>query len=295
METYAPPGSLLSANLHRLLVRSFVHARGLALGLASCAAPLATVLGAPLLSELMESRGWRAGYIAMAIAAAIFGACALMLIPHSYEDRDVQPERPVVAHDIARDYRALLGNRAFIVIFSALLLCNLHFTMQTTQLALILAEKGVGATISSAMVSVFAVGVIIGRIICGISLDRFPAYLVATVSFLVPGIGLAILSSSSPSLLLAGTAIASLGFSVGAEADIAAFLAARYFRSELFGSILGLFASAMAASAFAGAFLLSWTIEKSGGYALFLHTTSATVCAGSLSFLLLRREVARTS
>ena len=139
------------------------------------------------------------------------------------------------------------------------------------------------------MISVFALGVIFGRVVCGLSLDRFPAKYVATICFLVPSLGLAILSSGTPSVLLAGLAVTSLGFSVGAESDIAAFLAAKYFPADFFSSVLGLFTCAMAASAFAGALLLSWTIENSGSYTLFLRITFATMFFGSLSFLLLRR------
>lgn len=270
----------------RLVVRSFTRARGLALGLASSAAPLATVIFAPLLSSFIEQFGWRAGYGAMALASGLLGGCALMLIPRSYRDVD---QRSSVPRDPVRDYSGLLRNRAFLVIFAALLLCNLHFTIQTTQLKLIMAENGIASSAGSMMISVFALGVILGRLLCGLALDRFPPRFVATACFLFPSLGLAILASGSPNVLLAGVAVASLGFTVGAEGDIAAFLSARYFRTELFSSVLGLFASAMAASAFIGAFLLSWLVGLTGGYSAFLQLTSATMLVGSLSFLLLRR------
>jgi MFS family permease len=270
----------------RLIVRGFVRARGLALGLASCAAPLATVVFTPLLSAFIDAYGWRAGYGVMAVFAAVLGATALLIIPQSYQDRD-----PVHASSPSPvgDYKALLGNRAFLTIFAGLLLCNLHFTMQTTQLKLVLTENGIASAAGSAMISIFALGVVIGRLMCGLALDRFPASHVATACFLVPSLGLATLSSGTPDILLAGFAVASLGFSVGAESDIAAFLAAKYFPANFFSSVLGLFTCAMAASAVTGALLLSWTVEISGSYALFLRITFATMFFGSLSFQLLRQ------
>ncbi len=270
----------------RLIVRGFERARGLALGLASCAAPLATVVFTPLLSAFIEATGWRAGYGAMAVFAAVLGATALLIIPRSYQDRDLAQAARLSP---VGDYKALLGNRTFLTIFAGLLLCNLHFTMQTTQLKLVLTENGIGSAAGSAMISIFALGVILGRIVCGLSLDRFPASYVATVCFLVPSLGLATLSSGTPNVLLAGFAVASLGFSVGAESDIAAFLAAKYFPASFFSSVLGLFTCAMAASAVTGALLLSWTVGVSGSYALFLRITFATMFFGSLSFLLLGR------
>lgn len=269
----------------RLIIGGFDRARGFALGLASCAAPLATVVATPLLSAFIEDQGWRAGYVAMAAFAATLGVAALLLIPRSYQDLG---SAHGVSSSPVRDYSALLRNRAFLMIFVGLLLCNLHFTMQTTQLKLILAENGIASTTGSAMISVFAFGVMLGRVICGLSLDRFPASYVATLCFLIPSLGLATLSSGTPNVLLTGFAIASLGFSVGAESDIATFLAAKYFPAHSFGSVLGLFTCAMAASAVTGALLLSWTVEVSGSYALFLRITFATMFFGSLSFLMLR-------
>lgn len=269
----------------RLVVRSFTRARGLALGLASSAAPLATVILAPLLSAFVEQYGWRTGYFAMGAGSAVLGVVALLLIPRSYHDVD---EQPAIPRNAVHDYRSLLRNRAFLVIFVALLLCNLHFTIQTTQLKLIMEENGIGSSAGSMMISVFAIGVILGRLACGLALDRFAPRLVATACFLVPSMGLAILASGSPNIVLVALAVTSLGFTVGAEGDIAAFLAAAYFRSDLFSSVLGLFAAAMAASAFVGAFLLSWMVDLTGGYAAFLKFTSVTMLVGSLSFLLLR-------
>ena len=51
----------------------------------------------------------------------------------------------------------------------------------------------------------------------------------------------------------------------------------------------------MAASAFVGAFLLSWMADLTGGYAAFLQFTSVTMLVGSLSFLLLRPSSAAVS
>jgi len=271
----------------RLVVRTFTRARGLALGLASSAAPLTTVIFAPLLSAFIEQHGWRAGYGVMALVSVVLGVVALILIPRSYQD---VVDRSASARDTIRDYGSLLRNRAFLVILVGLLLCNLHFTIQTTQLKLIMTENGIASSTGSMMISVFALGVVAGRLACGIALDRFPPRIVATFCFILPSLGLATLASGTPDVLLVGMAVTSLGFTVGAEGDIAAFLSAKYFRSELFSSVLGIFASAMAASAFVVAFLLSWMGDLTGGYSAFLQLTSATMFVGSLSFLLLRQS-----
>lgn len=270
---------------NRLVVRSFERARGLALGVASCAPALAAAAGAPLLSSFIGAYGWRQGYFLMAAITAVIGAAAMLTIPRAFQDRSPDPVVPDAA---ARDYGEIFGDRAFLIIFGAMLFCNVHFTMQTTQLKLILLDIGMSSATSSAMISSFAVGVIVGRIACGIALDRFPPRIVAAICFLIPSIGLMILSAGMPSVLLIAFAVMSLGFSLGAEGDIAAYLVTRYFRQGLFSTILGLFAAAMACSALVGALILSRTVASTGGYGLFLGIAATTMFLGSLSFLFLR-------
>lgn len=268
----------------RLIARYFNVSRGLALGVASCMPALAAALFSPLLSMFLETFGWRNAYLFMAVFAAIMGASALLLVPRGFRDRDT---RPPEMRSARRDYGEIFGSRAFWVIFGAMLLVNLHFTMQTTQLTLIVQEKGIEAAAASIMISVFAIGVIIGRIVCGLALDRYPPQLVATVCFLFPATGLAVLASGTNSYILSALGVMSLGFSVGAEGDVAAYLTTRYFRPELFSSVLGLFTSAMAISALFGALVISRTLAMTGSYALFLSIASISVFAGAVSFLLL--------
>lgn len=276
----------------RLIVRTFTRARGLALGLASCAPALAAAIGSPLLAAFIDEYGWRQGYFLMAAATAILGGSALWLIPRSFQDRDVTP---AVRGAAARDYGGLIRDRSFLIIIGAMLLCNLHFTMQTTQLKLIVLDLGVDSTTGSAMISSFAVGVIIGRIACGLALDRYSPRIVAAASFLIPTLGLFILSFGIPSVPLIGFAVMSLGFSLGAEGDIVAYLASRYFRTDLFSTVLGVFTAAMAISALVGALVLSRTVAISGGYSLFLGIAAGTMLVGSLAFLLLGHAAAEES
>lgn len=271
---------------NRLIVRSFDRARGLALGIASCAPAVAAAAGSPLLSTFIDDHGWRAGYFLMAALTALAGGAALALVPRTFQDRNVPAK---VAEEQPDGLKNLLGNRSFLVIFSAMLLCNLHFTMQTSQLKLVIAELGIRFETGSAMVSAFAIGVILGRIACGIALDRFAPRLVASCCFLIPSLGLALLASGAGgSVPMVAIAVTTLGFSVGAEGDIAAYLVARYFPPHQFSTVLGLVAAAMAISALAGTIILSRTVALTGSYNLFLGIAATTMALGSLSFLVLR-------
>jgi MFS family permease len=107
----------------------------------------------------------------------------------------------------------------------------------------------VSSTQAGFMVSIFAGGVIVGRLASGLALDRFPTRWVAALGMGLPCIGLFILSTNATALPLIVLAVATLGLSYGAEGDVVAYIAARYFGMEMFSTVLGLFmAGAGAAS-----------------------------------------------
>jgi predicted MFS family arabinose efflux permease len=81
-----------------------------------------------------------------------------------------------------------------------------------------------------------------------------------------------------------------LGFAFGAEGDIVAFLAARHFGVQIYGSVMGLLTFAMSFSTASGAALLSLTLGWTGGYNLYLVICGVAVLAGASLLLLLGRS-----
>ncbi|MNS35419.1 Major Facilitator Superfamily protein [compost metagenome] len=279
-------GSMVYA---RLITGSFTLARGVALGLASCAPPLATVVFSPLLAAFIESDGWRAGYLVMAAFTGICGVTAILVMPRIMDGRTA---RTAEARPKGR-YGDIIKSRTFQIFFVALVLCNLHFTVLTTQLSVVVQERGVDAATAALMLSLYASGVIAGRVLCGVALDRFPTHLVCAASFAIPAIGLALLATGVHSNLIVALGVASLGFAMGAEGDLIVYLAAKYFPASFFSSILGLFTSAMAFSATGGALMLSIMLARFGSYSPFLGLTAATMAVGAILFLLTPKVVRR--
>jgi hypothetical protein len=86
--------------------------------------------------------------------------------------------------------------------------------------------------------SAAGLAIIIGRIICGWCLDRFHGPYVAACFFLLPMVGIALLSSGwdMPWPVL-GAALCGAG--IGAEVDLMAFFISRYFGLKAYGTIYG--------------------------------------------------------
>ena len=145
---------------------------------------------------------------------------------------------------------------------------------------------GEGAGVMLTMVSI---GMLAGRFVTGVALDRFRPYIVSFVTLGLPSIGLFIIASSFDSPAVLTVAVFCVGFAFGAEGDIVAFLVARQFGVGVYSSVMGLLTAAMSFSTAAGAVLLSFTMARTGGFDLYLVIVGFAVLIGSASLLLLGR------
>ncbi|HSW11888.1 MAG TPA: MFS transporter [Solimonas sp.] len=267
----------------RLVAERFELARGLGLAIMASGPAIVGAIGAPLLSDYIDAEGWRAGYRALAIFTAIFGLLALLLIPPHEALTPVMRQK----RRTARDYRAIARSPAFWVIAGGIFLCNIPQPLHGLQLKLMLLDNGASAAAASRMISLYAVGVIIGRFVCGLALDRLPAHIVAAVSMALPSIGMFMIASALDAPWALATAVLLMGLSQGAEGDIAGYLVLRHFSVSIYSSVLGPVIAALGIASALGAGLLSLALKFTGGYDLYLALTAIGVLAGSGLFLLL--------
>ncbi|TCM20493.1 putative MFS family arabinose efflux permease [Novosphingobium sp. PhB165] len=271
----------------RLPVQYVKNARGLALAIVASGPALAGIVIAPLLNDYVELHGWRAAYQAVAIFTAIAGLATFLLIPASSAPAKSGTAAP--KRRAREDYPAIFRMPAFWILLGAMLLCNLPQTIILVQLKLLLLANGVTGEGAGIMLSTVSVGMLAGRFVTGVALDRFPPYFVSFVSLALPSLGLFIIASSFDAPAVLTAAVFCLGFAFGAEGDIVAFLVARHFGVEIYSSTLGLLTAAMSFSTAAGAALLSYTLARTGGYETFLVIVGCAVLAGAAMILLLGR------
>lgn len=274
----------------RSIVERFSLARGTALAIAMSSPAMVGALVVPLLSKFINANGWRAGYVVFAICATIGGFLALVLISGDGPDHRVRvaPSRPPSA-----GYRELWSNRAFQLLMAGTVLCNLSLSMQLTQLKVIFLDRGLASNTASWLISTYATGAIIGRLTCGLTLDRFPAHSVAAISLGAPAVGLAVLAAGSSNPAILAIAVLSLGLSIGAEGDVLGYLVRRHFGLSMYSGVLGFLMGALALSGGIGALILSATLKMSGRYTPFLLMCAISTIIGSASMLVLGRLQSR--
>jgi MFS family permease len=271
----------------RVVVQHFKQARGLALGIAAAGPALAVALGGPLLNNFIADHGWRAGYMVMAVFTGVGGLIALAMLPTHL--RNTKP-KAVKKKRAREDYALILHSPAFWIIFVGILLCNLPQSIMMSQLSLVLAENGASGKAASLMISAYAGGMIIGRLVSGVALDRFSAPLVATIGLALSGLGLVVIASGFDSRPVVFAAVLTFGLSLGAESDVIAYLIVHNFGVRIYSTVHSITATSTALAAVLGSILLSITLKHYGLYAPFLGVTGALAILASLLFLFLPRN-----
>jgi MFS family permease len=271
----------------RVVVQYFKQARGMALGIASAGPAAAVAFGGPLLNNFIADNGWRAGYVLMAVVTGVGGLIALSILPPELKAANPKAAKPKRARE---DYGLILRSSAFWIIFVGILLCNLPQSIMMSQLSLILAENGAAGKAASLMISAYAGGMIIGRLVSGYALDRCSAPLVATIGLALSGVGLLVIASGLDSRPVLFGAVLTFGLSLGAESDVIAYLVVRNFGVRLYSTVHSITATSTALAAVIGSVLLSITLKHYNVYAPFLGVTGALAVLASLLFLLLPRN-----
>ncbi len=273
---------------NRIVVQCFKRSTGLALGVCAACPALVIALGGPFLNNYVADHGWRAGYVAMAIVTAIGGVTALLLLPP--ELRSFAPTKKAKQKRAKEDYALIFRSGTFWIIAFGVLLCTLPNSIMQSQLALILSENGASGKSASLMISAYASGMITGRLLSGIALDRFPAKYIATASIAMAGIGLLTLASGFDSRPAVFAAVLISGLSFGAESDVIAYIIVSNFGARIYSTVHSITATGTAIASVIGAVLLTVLLKKFGVYSPFLGVTGCIAIGASMLFLLLPRH-----
>ena len=270
----------------RLAVQYVEKARGLALAIVvSGAAVIGAIIG-PLLNFYVEANGWRAAFEAAAIFATIAGLITFLLIP-----ADSRPAAQGAPKRSAReDYPLIFRSSAFWLLVGAMALCNLPQTILLVQLKMLLLDNGISGSGAAVMLVAPQIGMLVGRFITGLALDRYQPYLVSFITLALPSLGLFVVASDFDAPAILSVAVFLIGFAYGAEGDLVAFLVAKTFGVTIYSSVMGLLTAVMSISTASGAMLLGLTMARTGGsFDLFLWIVGAAVLAGASLLLALGR------
>jgi MFS family permease len=258
----------------------FDDRRGLALGVAMAGVGLGAIIMPQIARALIDWSGWRDAYVGLGVItfAVAFPAVALTIRePNSRaEQRQVgatqNPPPGVTAREAMRKAQFWVMAWVFLLAGAAINGANTHVVP-------LLTDRGLTPAAATAMFSVMGLSTLVGRPFVGFLLDRFFAPYVAAAFFLLPPIGLPLLAAGSGPAPAIGAAL--LGLALGAEIDLTAFLATRYFGQRAFGEIYGYLFMTFVIGSSIGQFFGDVSFDRLGSYSPALIGYALALIAGA--------------
>jgi MFS family permease len=286
-------GGTTAISYTRPLIAAFQRQRGLALGLATAGTSITAMIVPPVIAAVIAGYGWRSGLYVMAAITTLVGLpLSLSLIGKS----------PAIAGTPARLRRSgdaalrdAIRTPRFWLLALALASVNIPGAGVVAQLAPMLGDKGLPEQTAALVMSVYAAGLLLGRLLTGFSLDRLPTSLVAAPITLIPAMGIVLLHTPALSFTLAAAAVFMLGLQQGSEVDLIAYIASRSFGVEHYGAIYGALGVAGAVSTAASFVFFGKVHDLTGSYDLALTVGAVAFGVGAVAFAAIGRASAPTA
>lgn len=245
----------------------FSDRRGLALGILMAGLGACGVVMPYLANWILGLAGWRAAFLVIGalctvVPASVYAFITRMPARDEAERREARAQGRVAGESlwsIAKSYRQfwLLAAAIFLVSSATFGLMSQIVPMTT--------DKGIGRGTAVVILSVLSLSSVGARLVVGYLLDRVFAPIVGAVIFALCGLGVSLLILPTSTVLLFAGAIL-VGFALGAEGDVAAYMTSRYFPKHSYARVLGCVYFLYAMGSAFGIFLLGQVYGATGSY-----------------------------
>ena len=258
----------------------FDRRRGLAIGTAMAGAGLGYAYVPPMVRYINDTYGWRFSFLALG-AIIIFVATPLVALflkdPPRPQDTTMPGSDQIAGAADGDAWREAIGRGVFWMLICVFALLSFSLYGMLAHFKPMLTDMGVPGEEAGWIAGMVGIAVMVSRVVIGYLIDRIFAPRVALAVFLLSAAGMAVLSTGNA----AGFAIPAallLGLSMGAEIDLLAYLAGRYFGLKSFAVIYGLLFSAFLAGTALGPWAYGAAYDADGSYAAML-LVGAGCCA----------------
>jgi predicted MFS family arabinose efflux permease len=252
----------------------FYRKRGLAIGLVMAGTGLGYTYVPVLVRYVIDAYSWRAAYFVLAGIIA-FIALPLIYVWMRESPRELglrpdgdPPDAPppaATSRDVGLEPAQILRRREFWILVSVLIVLSFALHGLLAHLVPMLVDRGMTSATAASVAAVEGVTVMLARVLVGHLMDRFFAPRVAMTFFVLSALGLVAFAAGAVDGLAYSAAIL-VGLSLGAEVDMVAYLAGRYFGLKSFGATFGLLFGAVLVGITLGPVAFGFTYESMGSY-----------------------------
>lgn len=266
----------------------FARSRGFALGILLIGTSIAAIFIPPITNALIQNYGWRNAFFILAVLPLLLG------LPLTwFFFRDPRPdEMPVALQELGGlatgfGFREALGQWRFWLIFVSVFCVMMAYSGSHIHMKEILKLKGYSDGQAAGMFSIIGFSILAGRLLTGYLFDKFWAPAIAAVALSLPAISCWILFQDNNAFAVTATALVLLGFAAGAESDMLAFMAGRYFGMKNYGKIYGALYIAFGMASAISPFVYGAVRDSTGNYNLMLKACVGLFLAGAAMLLFL--------
>jgi predicted MFS family arabinose efflux permease len=268
----------------------FAKRRGLALGIMLLGTSAAGMLVPQIAQAAIAAGGWRLAFPALALLPLLV-ALPIAFIWFREPRAEERPAGMTTASGALAGLtlRQAMRGKRFWLLFASILIIASAYGGAHIHMAQIVGLHGFTAGTAAGVMGVVALGILAGRVIVGLLFDRFWAPGIAFATMLLPAVAVVLLMGTGSALPLLMTGGFLLGFAAGAESDVIAFLAARYFGMAHYGKIYGALYMPFGIGSAISPIVYGMVRDRTGSYDPMLTAAMLMFVIGGALLLLLGR------
>lgn len=267
----------------RAVIQYFGQNRGLAIGICMSSTGLGAALAPPLLEKIIRLHGWQAGYQALAGTLFFVSIVVFFLLP-----KITGPAKDKTAPtnaDVLLPLNARQSTMMLMLICAAIFFVALAVNGYIVHFVPLLQGEGMTAGEAAMVASYIGISIILGRLMTGFLLDRVSTGIIGCTIFALAAGGILLLQQAGVNA--APIAAILIGFTVGAEVDIVAYLVSKTFRAQDFTRNFSWVYSLFMVGSGLSPLLAGYIFDQTGGYDLFFTLSSGLLIVISLAFMAL--------
>lgn len=272
----------------------FVASRGLALAVTLSGASFAAAVFPVVAAWLIDTYSWRTAFAVMGSTWGALAVPLMLLFFRGAQDQKAKPGKEATpepaGHSGMHGLSVGQGIRSSALYKLVAAGGFFAFTMigAVVHFVPILTDRGISVIEAAGVASLIGIFSLIGRLGTGFLLDRFPPYNVGGIAFLIPLVGCALLLSGAGGAAGYAIAAATFGLTLGAEVDVIAYLAAKYFGMKNFGALYGAMTSALCLGTAFGPLVAGAIYDATASYTYFLFIVAGLMATSALLLFSLR-------
>lgn len=270
--------------------------RGLFIGINACGMGLGFAV-APLVTDFaVRHWNWQAGYVSIALLMAIIAIPSLVFLvidkPSDVglqvdgDEHDHTTESPADPEQGSLSLKEAMATPTFWLLLY--IVATLAFALQGTLIHLVplLIDRGIEPSTAALVASTVGLSMVAARLVVGFALDYMFAPRLAMIVFSLAGMSIVLILFTNylPLYFLAAILV---GFGIGAEGDLMAYMVSRYFGMRSFALIFSVIFSFYILGTGTGPAVFGYLYDSQGNYEFIQYVSLGLMVSAIVLFVFL--------